>query len=491
VWAMAASWSSRGAEGVAPIDDEREHAGEDRVVDRHHSEHHDEDHHGVNHLVDHAVKHESRRDCVVDRHHSDHHVEDHHGVNHLVDHAEEHESQRDGVGEQHDPRGVRLNLDSGHLQQQQQQRLSRSKSLDGCCFSSDAVPVPSPPSEDAAGLPSLSAHHQAHEECAGSPPPSAPLLLRLLAPWKASPASASTNMHARTQSSSGGGGGGGGGGSVGGMRESHSVASALDQMLARPSNLPPKSAAEERRHRAQVDELLELQRRRDEELARRREARERDVEEAIARWNNDILPNWLQLRDSRRVHDLIWRGIPSAVRPRAWPIIAGNRLHLTADLYEISLARARIVFDSGSADDHADDGLSREQSVRAISLDVSRTFAPLGIFQAGAPYHERLRDVLLAFGNYRPDIGYVQGMSFLACMLLLYLEPAEAFICLANIMANPLHMAFYRVDHEQVCVRVLAATLVVIVTLSVSECIPRSASLPVCLPCVASHLHSA
>ena len=71
-------------------------------------------------------------------------------------------------------------------------------------------------------------------------------------------------------------------------------------------------------------------------------------------------------------------------------------------------------------------------------------------YPQGGPYHEALHDVLGAYACYRPDIGYVQGMSFLAAVLLLNLEAPDAFVCLANILNRPSYVAFFKVDHALV-----------------------------------------
>ena len=108
-----------------------------------------------------------------------------------------------------------------------------------------------------------------------------------------------------------------------------------------------------------------------------------------------------------------------------------------------------------------------------IHLDVLRTFPTLGFFQEvnkernraacvhritihflyfllitqGGPLSHTLHDILGAYACYRPDIGYVQGMSFLAAVLLLNMEAADAFICLANLLNRPSYLAFFKVDH--------------------------------------------
>lgn len=45
----------------------------------------------------------------------------------------------------------------------------------------------------------------------------------------------------------------------------------------------------------------------------------------------------------------------------------------------------------------------------------------------------------------------VQGMSFIAAVLILNLEEADAFIAFANLLNKPCQLAFFRVDHSMVC----------------------------------------
>uniref|UniRef100_A0A8C2EEM8 TBC1 domain family, member 12b n=1 Tax=Cyprinus carpio TaxID=7962 RepID=A0A8C2EEM8_CYPCA len=121
------------------------------------------------------------------------------------------------------------------------------------------------------------------------------------------------------------------------------------------------------------------------------------------------------------------------------------------DLYEIFLSRAKErwkSFRETGSEMESDDSADRESSLDLIKLDISRTFPPLFIFQKGGPYHDLLHSVLGAYTCYRPDVGYVQGMSFIAAVLILNLEEAEAFIAFTNLLNKPCQMAFFRVDHE-------------------------------------------
>ena len=55
-----------------------------------------------------------------------------------------------------------------------------------------------------------------------------------------------------------------------------------------------------------------------------------------------------------------------------------------------------------------------------------------------------IRKCLETFEVYRPDIGYVQGMSYLAWMFLVRLDEYRAFSCFANlILCDPFVHSLY------------------------------------------------
>ncbi|XP_029926818.1 TBC1 domain family member 12-like [Myripristis murdjan] len=231
----------------------------------------------------------------------------------------------------------------------------------------------------------------------------------------------------------------------------------------RPANLPAKSQEETQRHKLEYEEMVAGAKRRElkEAQKKKRQMKERlrqeeSISHAMVIWNNDILPHWDTMKGTRRVRELWWQGLPPSVRGRVWSLAIGNELNITPELYEIFLSRAKEKWRSYSEtssvnDSESDCGASladRESSLDLIKLDISRTFPSLFIFQKGGPYHDLLHSVLGAYTCYRPDIGYVQGMSFIAAVLILNLEEAEAFITFANLLNKPCQMAFFRVDHE-------------------------------------------
>uniref|UniRef100_A0A8C5EDN1 Rab-GAP TBC domain-containing protein n=1 Tax=Gouania willdenowi TaxID=441366 RepID=A0A8C5EDN1_GOUWI len=228
----------------------------------------------------------------------------------------------------------------------------------------------------------------------------------------------------------------------------------------RPANLPAKPAEEAQKHRQQYEEMVAQAKKRELKEAQKRRKQLEDrckLEESIGSaaqtWNQDILPNWSAMRTSRRVRDLWWQGIPPSVRGKVWSLAVGNDLNITHELYNICLARAKEKWKSIAApasDSEPDDAGSsdRESSLELIKLDISRTFPQLCIFQQGGPYHDVLHSILGAYTCYRPDVGYVQGMSFIAAVLILNLDTADTFIAFTNLLNKPCQMAFFRVDHS-------------------------------------------
>ncbi|XP_051918353.1 TBC1 domain family member 14 isoform X1 [Hippocampus zosterae] len=228
----------------------------------------------------------------------------------------------------------------------------------------------------------------------------------------------------------------------------------------RPANLPAKPAEEAEKHRQQYEEMVAQAKKRELKEAQKRKKQleqrcklEESIGSAAQTWNQEILPNWSAMCTSRRVRDLWWQGIPPSVRGKVWSLAVGNELNITHELYNICLARAKEKWRSTAANapeaESQDSGSSnRESSLELIKLDISRTFPQLCIFQQGGPYHDVLHSILGAYTCYRPDVGYVQGMSFIAAVLILNLDTADAFVAFANLLNKPCQMAFFRVDHS-------------------------------------------
>lgn len=172
-----------------------------------------------------------------------------------------------------------------------------------------------------------------------------------------------------------------------------------------------------------------------------REEREKIIINTMNTWKTVILPNWNNKKKSNIIKKLCWKGIPTNLRGQIWPLLLGNKVRITEELYKICCQRAIMATKKIECFEEI-----REKTIDLIPIDICRTYPNLGFFQKGGPSHDDLRIVLEAYIGYRPDVGYVQGMSFIAAMLLLQMDSFHTFICLANIFNEAIFVTFYNFD---------------------------------------------
>lgn len=184
----------------------------------------------------------------------------------------------------------------------------------------------------------------------------------------------------------------------------------------RPSWLPPKNPAEERKHLREYQKMmaqsLEADRRRESQKATRSTCRDDTASSLLRIWEEHVLPNWDQVTKNKRTRELWWRGVAPRSRGVVWQRAIGNELGLTDSSYTAALRRAQalektICRGSGlSADEERKKGwLDR------IQKDAVQTYPDLKIFQKDGPLNTALVDVLKAYAMYRSDVGYIHGTS--------------------------------------------------------------------------------
>ncbi|XP_066154904.1 TBC1 domain family member 12-like [Euwallacea fornicatus] len=237
----------------------------------------------------------------------------------------------------------------------------------------------------------------------------------------------------------------------------HAVASssALIQ-LKRPSTLPAKTFEEEQKHAQEYNEILAAAKKREakssaaKEKLKKLQLRQEEQQAAAARhFSQSVIPNWSQMEKSKKTQELWWQGLPSSVRGKVWHLAIGNELNITPQLYDICVTRAQTRLNSPEPPPEEECESNQESSMDVIELDISRTFPNLCIFQQGGPYSEVLHWLLAAYVCFRPDIGYVQGMSYIAAILILNMDACDAFICFANLLNQPLHQAAFTLNQTQ------------------------------------------
>ncbi|KAG2710747.1 hypothetical protein I3843_04G041900 [Carya illinoinensis] len=165
-------------------------------------------------------------------------------------------------------------------------------------------------------------------------------------------------------------------------------------------------------------------------LTRGRPAHEYEREEGrVRKWRKMIGvggSDWKHYvrRKPHVVRRRIRKGIPDCLRGLVWQLISGSRdlLLMNPGVYE-----QLVIYETSASE-------------LDIIRDISRTF-PSHVFfqQRHGPGQRSLYNVLKAYSVFDRDVGYVQGMGFLAGLLLLYMSEEDAFWLLVALLKGAVH----------------------------------------------------
>ena len=255
--------------------------------------------------------------------------------------------------------------------------------------------------------------------------------------------------------------------------DSDTIESVTNKLTFRPKNLPKKTKEEEDYHRKLVEENRKLyleslhkKQMKEMEYKKRLEKKMIKMQKMSQIWLNEIIPNWTEKRKDKKIKEYFYIGLPDTVRGRVWMLCLGNRFSITKEYYEIQVKNSKEILEKykinkkEEMNDKTNDNIindeidlkikDKEKSINIIELDIERTFPYLGVFRGDSPMAQDLREILRVFVISRPDIGYIQGLSFIAGILLLNMDKFKAFISLMNLILNPIMLPFYKMENESI-----------------------------------------
>ncbi|XP_039285973.1 USP6 N-terminal-like protein [Nilaparvata lugens] len=120
----------------------------------------------------------------------------------------------------------------------------------------------------------------------------------------------------------------------------------------------------------------------------------------------------------------VFKGIPNALRGEAWSKML-NLATVKEEQGHTKYQEMRNLAWKWSTD------------IRQIDLDVNRTYRDHVFFrQRYNAKQQQLFNVLGAYSVYNVEIGYCQGMSQIAALLLMYLEEEDAFWALSRLVSD-------------------------------------------------------
>lgn len=139
--------------------------------------------------------------------------------------------------------------------------------------------------------------------------------------------------------------------------------------------------------------------------------------------DNKLYDEWLiiledpsNIRENYKTCKLIFKGIPLKLKQKVWMKLLNPKDYIQSDIY--NLLRTNI-----STYEHQ------------IHVDVQRTFRKHGLFfdEYGVGQN-RLFGLLVAYANFNKKVGYCQGMSSFAGLLLMYFPERSAFDILRHLI---------------------------------------------------------
>ncbi|KAK9751670.1 Phosphotyrosine interaction domain (PTB/PID) [Popillia japonica] len=139
------------------------------------------------------------------------------------------------------------------------------------------------------------------------------------------------------------------------------------------------------------------------------------AEDVLENWA-DVLQKWKTTHQRpKQLNSLVKLGIPEALRGEVWQRLAGSD--------EVLLEKYRLLITQESACENV------------IQRDIARTFPAHDFFkEAGGLGQDSLYRVSKAYAVYDSEVGYCQGLSFLAATLLLHMPEEQAFGVLVKLM---------------------------------------------------------
>jgi len=151
--------------------------------------------------------------------------------------------------------------------------------------------------------------------------------------------------------------------------------------------------------------------------------------------HTEVIANWMKLCSSTNTDELarkVERGIPNALRSIVWSGLADatNLITKNEGLYDLYKLKPNPA------------------TLPKIDLDIPRTFPFHPNFGQNGSCTHSLRNVLIAYDNFNPKLGYCQGMSFIVAVLLMQTDEENAFWVFVQMLKRYNLGSFYVEDQN-------------------------------------------
>ncbi|XP_073975683.1 related to the N terminus of tre oncogene isoform X2 [Rhodnius prolixus] len=144
--------------------------------------------------------------------------------------------------------------------------------------------------------------------------------------------------------------------------------------------------------------------------------------ERVKKWVK-MLRQWDTMVGTEKLRRRVFKGIPNSLRGQAW-----SRMLNLSNIREQQ---------QGKYQEMRELAWKWSPDIRQIDLDVNRTYRDHIMFRERYNLKQQeLFNVLGAYSMYNLEIGYCQGMSQIAALLLMYLDEEDAFWALSELVSD-------------------------------------------------------
>lgn len=144
--------------------------------------------------------------------------------------------------------------------------------------------------------------------------------------------------------------------------------------------------------------------------------------ERVKKWLK-MLNKWNAKETKEKLRSRVYKGIPDKLRSKVWMKLL-NLDEVMADKKNVYQNMLRLARQFGT-------------EARQIDSDVNRQFREHLFYRERYSIKQKsLFNVLTAYSMYNMEVGYCQGMSGLAGVLLMYMDEEEAFWALSILLSD-------------------------------------------------------
>lgn len=130
--------------------------------------------------------------------------------------------------------------------------------------------------------------------------------------------------------------------------------------------------------------------------------------------------------------------ISDETRKQLWKKRIGNKLGMTKSQYQ----GLELIL--------REDGVPHKVD-KVITNDLKRTFPDCKTHSEGRVMYSKMQKILRLFHIYRPEVSYIQGMTYLVSVLYYYFDEYDTFVLLANMLiTNKFVFTIYTFDLTRV-----------------------------------------